>query len=97
MFQNKDDPNYRPSYGKTYTERQLRIISEDLSVEEISNTELVKLMRKAETLEDNEVAEKVRRLHELKNYVETYNFTFSPSEAKDVLKALTPWEDDSEE
>lgn len=92
MFQNKDSPDYRPNYGKVYTERQLRIINDEISVDDVSNTELVKLMRKAEDLEDFEVVEKIRHLHELKNYVESYPFSFTPEEAKNVLQALTPWE-----
>ena len=91
MFQNKDSPDYRPSYGTVYTERQLRIINEEISVETVSNTELVKLIRKAEALEDHEIAAKVKRLHKMKNYVETYDFTFSPEESKNVLQSLTPW------
>ncbi len=96
VFQNKDSPDYHPNYGKTYTERQLKIISEEIPVDGVSNSELVKLIRKAETMEDNAVADKVRKLHKLKNYEETFEFTYSPSEAKDVLQALTPWKIDWE-
>ncbi len=96
VFQNKDSADYRPNYGKTYTERQLKIINEEISVDDVSNTELVILMRKAKAIEDFEVASKVQKLHDLKNYVESYQFTYSPEEAKDVLQALTPWKIDWE-
>lgn len=92
VFQDKDSPDYRPNYGKVYTDRQKRIINEELPVEDVSNTELVKLLRKAEALEDLEIVEKIKRLHALKNYVETYHFSFTPEEAAAVLQELTPWQ-----
>ena len=54
VFQNKDSPDYKPNYGKKYTERQLKILNEEIPIEEVRLTEISIIMRKAESLGDEE-------------------------------------------
>ena len=96
IFVNKDDPDYRPNYGKVYTERQLKIMNEELPLEEFTQGELTLLTRKAERLEDEEALEKLAYIQKLKDPKTEFTFSVSPSEAKEVLQSLTPWEIDWE-
>lgn len=32
VFQNKDDPDYKPNYGRIYTPRQMKIMNEELAL-----------------------------------------------------------------
>lgn len=59
VFVNKDDPNYKPSYGSSYTERQKKIMNGELTPDEFTQGELTLLSRKAERLEDEEALEKI--------------------------------------
>lgn len=45
---NPDDPNRKKSYGRTYTDRQLRILSGDLPWEVVPQHEITLLMNKAQ-------------------------------------------------
>ena len=40
VFTNKDDPDYLPSYGNTYTDRQKRIMYGEIPLVEVRNNEL---------------------------------------------------------
>jgi len=46
-FVNRDDPNYEPNYGNTFTERQLAILEGKVPLSEVRVNELTVLKRKA--------------------------------------------------
>lgn len=94
VFVNKDDPNYRRQYSDTYTEKQKKIINEELPLENIRFNDLTVIIKKAEYLEDFEVFEKVREIKRRKEHIAQFVFTFTPEEAMDILQQLTPWEID---
>lgn len=94
VFVNKDSPDYRPSYGKTYTERQLRILNEEIPLEEIRLNEITVIMRKAESLGDDEKLAIARVLYNVKTRKEDYRFSVSVEDAKQILQELTPWDID---
>lgn len=94
VFQNKDDPDYKPNYGRVYTPRQLKIMNEELPLEEFTQGELTILTRKAENLEDEAALKKIAHIQKLKNNEEEFEFSCSPDEAKDILQSLTPWQID---
>ena len=54
VFQNKDSPDYKPNYGKKFTERQLKILNAEIPIEKVRLTEISIIMRKAESLGDEE-------------------------------------------
>ena len=91
VFVNKDDPNYKPSFGRTYTARQLKIMNEELTLDEFTQGELTLLTRKAENFEDEEALAKIAVIQKLKNGEDNFAFSYSPDEAKDILQSLTPW------
>ena len=94
-FISKDDPNYRQQYLDTYyTERQQRIINDEIPLDEIRLNQLTVILQKAEYLEDIEVIEKVNELKRRKEHIAQFVFTFTPEEAMDILQQLTPWEID---
>lgn len=83
--------NYKPNYGKKYTERQLKILNEEIPIEEIRLTEISIIRRKAESLGDEENIDIARILYEFKTYTKKYQF-ISVEDAKRILQDLTPWE-----
>ena len=93
VFTHKDDPNYRPSYGHTYTERQRKIVNEELPLPEIRFNEITTIMKKAISLGDVPTYEKAKALRDLKIHENDseYSFSFSPEEAKAFLESITPW------
>ena len=96
IFVNKDDPDYQSHYGKVYTARQLKIMNEELPLEEFTQGGLSLLTRKAEQLEDEETLEKLAYIQRLKNTKSEFKFSMTSSDAKDVLQSLTTWEIDWE-
>ena len=93
VFMNKDDPDYKPSYGKTYTERQRRIVNEELPLSEVRINELTIIMNKAVSMGDIPTYETAKMLRNLKIHEDDgeYSLSYSPEEAKAILESLTPW------
>lgn len=91
VFQNKDDPDYKPNYGRIYTPRQMKIMNEELALDEFTQGELTLLTRKAENLEDKVALKKLAHVRKLKDDQDKYVYSMSPDEAKSVLQSLTPW------
>ena len=61
-----NDPNRQKCYGRTYTERQLRILSGDLPWELVRQTEITIVMNKAKAMDDDENYKQAAMLRELK-------------------------------
>ena len=83
-----NDPNRVKNYGRTYTERQLRILSGDLPWEIAKQTEITIIMRKAEAMDDDENFKKAALLRELKLNQEGYHPQMTVEEALEILKSL---------
>ena len=94
VFVNKDDPNYRPTYGSRYTQRQIDILNGVLAIDEVRLNELSILYRKADQLGDTENYERALMLYTMKKYPDTYAPQYTQEEAMDILQQLTPWEID---
>ena len=90
VFQNKDSPDYKPNYGKKFTERQLKILNEEIPIEEVRLTEISIIMRKAESLGDEENLDIARMLYAFKTHKEEYQFNISAEDAKRTIQDLTP-------
>jgi len=91
VFQNKDDPNYRPNYGSTYTTRQQNILDGLIDLKYIRPNELSIIYRKAEQMEDTESYEIALELYNRKMNPEGYFPKYSKDEARAILERLTPW------
>lgn len=94
VFQDKDSPDYKKQYGKKFTERQLRILNEEIPIEDVRLTEIAIIMRKAESIGDEENLDIARALYAFKTHKEEYQFDVSVDDAKQTLQELTPWEID---
>lgn len=94
VFMDKDSPDYRPNYGRKYTERQIKIIQDEIPLDEVRLNELSIILRKAENIEDEPVIRKIQKLRKRKTYLANFQFTFTEEEAIEILKSLTPWESD---
>lgn len=91
FFNNKDDPNYRPNYGSSYTKRQQSILDGLIELDDIRPNELSILFRKAEQMEDAEAYEIAQELYNQKMRPDGYRPKYSKEEAKEILQRLTPW------
>lgn len=89
---NKDSPDYKPNYGKVFTERQQKILNEEISLDDVRLQELSIIKKKAEALGDEEKAEIASFLIGLKTAPEEFEYTVKKEDAKAVLQSLTPWE-----
>lgn len=94
VFQNKDSPDYKPNYGKKFTERQVKILNEEIPIEAVRLTEISIIMRKVESLGDEENLDIARMLYAFKTHKEEYQFNIAAEDAKRTLQDLTPWEID---
>ena len=83
-----NDPNRVKNYGRTYTERQLRILSGDLPWEIVKQTEITIVMNKAKAMGDDENHKKAAILRELKQNQEGYHPQMTVEEALEILKGL---------
>lgn len=90
-FTNKDDPNYCPQYGTTFTERQQRILDGLIPLDEVRLTELSVLIRKSESMHDLERYDIACALYEQKTDRGEYFPQYTAAEAKRILEQLTPW------
>ena len=88
FFENTDDPNYKKKYGKKYSERQLMLLSGEISWEITPINQITTLMRKAEALGDTENYGKAKRLHQLKSNQDKFIADLSKEEAIEILKGL---------
>lgn len=93
-FVNKDDPNYRPNYGSTYTKRQMDVLAGIIPLEEVRINDLAILVHKAEQMGDIETYEQAKELYDRKLDPGTYFPTYTIEEAKNILQRLTPWKID---
>ena len=91
VFRNKDDPDYKFSYGTTYTERQLKILTGEIDIFSIKANEIKFIIKKAEGIGDCETCKKAKELYELRTHQEEYHIDMSPEEARNILQTLTPW------
>lgn len=91
-FVNKDDPNYRPNYGSTYTKRQLDVLAGVIPLEEVRINDLAILVNKAEQMGDIDTYEQAKALYDRKLDPGIYFPTYTIEEAKAILQSLTPWE-----
>ncbi len=94
VFVNKDSPDYKPNYGKTFTERQLKILNEEIPLDQVRLQEIAVIKNKAEALGDDEKVEIAKTLYAFKTGAEEYKFAVSVEDAKATLQSLTPWEID---
>ena len=90
-YVNKDDPNYCPNYGNTYTKRQLEILAGAISLEDIRINDLAILKNKAYQMCDLESYEIAEELYLRKLDPGIYFPSYSIEEAKIILQNLTPW------
>ena len=91
-LENKDDPNYKPHYGNSYTQRQLDIINGEIDLDNIRPNELSIIFRKALQMEDSDTYEIALELYNRKINPEGYFPKYSREEAKAILQELTPWD-----
>ena len=93
-YVNKDDPSYRRYCAATYTEKQLMLLSGETPWETTPLHQLTNLLYKAETLNDTKAYKRAKELRDLKLKQRENRYTpdLSVEEAKDTLRALTPWE-----
>ena len=87
-YTDPNDPNRQKCYGRTYTERQLRILSGDLPWEVGRQTEITLVMNKAKAMDDEENYKKAALLRELKLNQEGYHPQMTVEEALEILKSL---------
>jgi len=92
VFVNKDSPDYQPSYGSQFTERQKKILSEEISLDHVRVNELTIIIRKAQAMDDMETAAAAQILYNRKTHVDGFHFSMTPEEAKAFLQSQTPWE-----
>lgn len=78
------------NYGTTYTERQLRILSGDLSWEIVPLHEISLIVNKAKQMNDTETYEKACLLQGLKKNQGAYIPQMTLEEAKEILRSLSP-------
>lgn len=83
-----NDPNRQKCYGRTYTERQLRILSGDLPWEVARQTEITLVMNKAKAMDDDENYKQAAMLRELKQNQDGYHPQMTVEEALEILKSL---------
>lgn len=93
VFEDKDDPDYKPKYGTTYTERQQQIADGKIPLTGIPMRELGLLANKARALGDQDTYDYVHGFMEMMKG-NRYRPTVSVEEAKKGLQELTPWEID---
>lgn len=92
VFVNRDDPDYKKYYGRVYSEKQLKIIHEEVGFDEFNNSELGTLIKKAASLGDFELAERLKQTMEAKKATDKYKLQYTPQEAETILQSLTPWQ-----
>lgn len=93
-FVNKEDPSYRPTYGKILTEKQMLILNGTIPLEEVRPNEVTILLRKAEVIGDERILEDAQMLYERKHHPKEYWPAYTVKEAMEVLQSLTPWPTD---
>ena len=81
-------------YGKQYTERQMMILREEISLDQIRKNEVCIIIRKAEAMGDEMTATAARIIYGKKTNEGRYQFSMSGEEARNALQALTPWKID---
>ena len=96
-YMDKDSPDYKSSYGKTYTARQQAILEEEIPLEDIRATELSILSKKAFQLGDLEQYQIAQDLLDRKMNPGSYVPPYTKEEAKEILQSLTPWRIDWDE
>ena len=74
-----------------YTERQLRILCNEIPLDEVGTTELVVLQKKAKARMDSYNYEVATLLYEIKKNPHEYRPNLTVDEAKVILQTLTPW------
>ena len=90
-FDNKDDPSYQFNYGKCFTDRQTRILTEEISIEDVPMHEISLILNKARSLGDIDGYEKAKELRERKQLSKEYTPDITVEEARAILDSLTPW------
>lgn len=96
-FIDKDSPEYQLiKNGRSfeYSERQKKILSEEIPLEQVRLNELSRLANKAKTFGDMETYNTAMMLREEKLYPDNYHSELTTEEAKAVLDELTPWKID---
>lgn len=94
VFVNKDSPDYKPSYGTTLTNRQKKILNEEIPLDQVRTNEIAIIIHKSEAMGDEENASIAKMLYGLKTHKDEFAFSLTANEAKDVLQKLTPWQID---
>ncbi len=74
-----------------YTERQFLIISELVPLQEVSKTELTRIIKKARARGDQDICDYVEELLSLKDPPLNTLKMYTIEEAKAILQELTPW------
>ena len=95
-LENKDDPNYKPHYGNSYTQRQLDIINGEIDLDNIRPNELSIIFRKALQMEDPDTYEILRRP---RGWVSFFSSTWgeppptsTPAGTRRPSRGPSPWE-----
>ena len=92
-FVNTDDPNYKKPCGKTYSEKQLKLLTGEIPWETTPLQQLTVLLYKTEQLNDVAAYKTAKELRDLKlrQRDSSYKPDLTVEEAEDILRALTPW------
>lgn len=94
FFTNKDDPEYEPNYGNTFTERQLAIINDKIPLADVRVNELTIILKKSNQIGDFDIYDIALNLYNLKTAPCEYTSPYSVEESKKILQDLTPWKID---
>ena len=90
VFEDKDDPNYKPHYGTSYTERQQSIIDGKLPLDSVPMRELGLLANKAKSFGDHDTYDFIHGFMEMARG-NRYKPEISVEDAMKGLQELTPW------
>lgn len=82
VFVNKDSPDYQPSYGTTLTDRQKKILDEEIPLDQVRTNEITTIIRKAEAMGDEDSVAIAKMLYGLKTHKEEFSFSMTVDEAK---------------
>lgn len=85
---------YGVARNDRYTERQLKILSEEIDSSEVQTAELEKLLEKAESIGDERSIQQIQRLYEKKRFESKPHAwdSWTVEDAQRILQELTPWD-----
>ena len=95
-YEDKDSPDYVRAYPPEYTERQTKILSGEIPIDDIRLNELSIIINKAKYNNDEGNASTAEYLYLLKKHPDEYKPMMELDEAKEILQSLTPWDIDEE-